>query len=172
MQCLSVHAFPLAAHTKAEPVANSKGRQLAAPAPDDGGYGAAVGVQDPQGRTALHVAATCGAIEVVSILCKSNSANVNPVDAYASTPLDNANMVGDAAIAALLKEAGGLCGSAPILSSRLQETREWIQQQGDRQQELRRAEILSDLPEQHQAAAAAAIAHLQREFVQVLATLA
>lgn len=125
-------------------------------------------MQDPQGRTALHVAATCGSIEVVSVICKSCTADVNPVDAYGSTPLDNAKMVADVAVVALLQEAGGLCGSDASLASRFQETRAWIQQQETRQQEHRRNEIRSELPEEHQASTAAAIAQAQKEFVQVL----
>eukprot|EP00892_Ulva_mutabilis_P004198 jgi/Ulvmu1/214/UM001_0218.1 len=122
--------------------------------------------RDPQGRTALHVAATCGSIEVVSIICKLPSADINPVDGYGSTPLDNARMVGDLATAALLEESGGLPGSHESLHARVHDTKAWVQQEHKAQQQKRWREVLSALPEEQQAVAAMSVAQAQKQFVQ------
>lgn len=128
-------------------------------------------MQDPQGRTALHVAATSGAIEVVSIICKFQPHGVNAVDAYGSTPLDNARMMQDTVIAALLEEAGAMRGTDASLHQQIHEVEEWVQKGNVEQQEKRRLEVLMALPEEQLAAAAVAVTQAQQEFVQVLAKI-
>lgn len=72
-------------------------------------------MQDSNARTALHVAATCGSLEVVSVMCKYESCCINPVDTFGDTPLDNARMADQRAVAALLEHAGALPGIDPQL---------------------------------------------------------
>lgn len=73
----------------------------------------------------------------MSIICKFEAANINPVDGYGSTPLDNAHIVGDTAVAALLEEQGGLRGSHESLLAEANETKGWVQTEHRKQQEKR-----------------------------------
>lgn len=59
-----------------------------------------------QGRTALHVSAWQGHVEMVALLLTEGSANVNACDNENRTPLHSAAWQGHAAIVRLLLEHG------------------------------------------------------------------
>lgn len=124
-------------------------------------------LQDPYGRTALHVAATSNALEVVSMMCKVKSIDINPVDGYGCTPLDNARMTRSAPIAALLERAGAKPGRDESLVSKAQEVKEWVGRNARSQQQLHLDTVQTKFPEQEQAAHAATAVQHQTEFVHV-----
>jgi glutaminase len=64
------------------------------------------GCRDYSGRTALHLAASQGRRSVVQYLLQLG-VNVNPVDGWGNTPLDDALRQGHADIASMLSEHGG-----------------------------------------------------------------
>lgn len=72
-------------------------------------------IQDSNARTALHVAATCGSLEVVSVMCKYENCGISPVDVFGRSPLDDARMMDNRPVASLLEQAGALSGSDPQL---------------------------------------------------------
>lgn len=124
-------------------------------------------LQDKNGRTVLHVAATNKALEVVSMICKIKTSDVNPIDGYGNTPLDNARMVGSAPIAALLERAGAKSGSDPALATKARQCKEWVVSHTQKGMQDHLETVLSRLPEQQQAALAAnAVQHLIK-FIQV-----
>eukprot|EP00933_Yihiella_yeosuensis_P043271 TRINITY_DN38014_c0_g1_i1.p1 TRINITY_DN38014_c0_g1~~TRINITY_DN38014_c0_g1_i1.p1 ORF type:complete len:497 (+),score=121.79 TRINITY_DN38014_c0_g1_i1:70-1560(+) len=64
-------------------------------------------------RTALHVAAADGLMETVVCLIEELNCNVNPVDRWNGTPLDDANQFGQEEVANYLRSKGGRSGKAP-----------------------------------------------------------
>ena len=63
---------------------------------------------DYDNRTALHLAAGEGHLDVVEILCK-NGADVNVMDRWGGKPLDDALQKGNAEVAKVLKRYGATC---------------------------------------------------------------
>jgi ankyrin repeat protein len=124
-------------------------------------------LQDSYGRTALHVAATCGSVEVVSMMCKFDACNLNPVDGFGYTRLDNARMKNQRAAAALLEEYGALPGSDPSLASAAEEVASWIHALDEERRTNRMREVLQSLPEEKAVRNSAAVVCLQKTFVQV-----
>lgn len=124
-------------------------------------------MQDSFGRTALHVAATCGAVETVSVMRKFEACDINPVDSFGHTPLDNAHMKNQRAIAALLEEAGALPGSDPSLAARAEEVREWMQTSEAERRTKRMEEVMASLPEEQAVQASTTAVQAQKQFVQV-----
>ena len=124
-------------------------------------------VQDTFARTALHVAATCGAVEVVSMMCKFEAVDINPVDSFGDTPLNNARMNGQRAVSSLLEDAGALPGSDPSLAAKAEEVREWMRTVEDERRKERLEAALAALPEALAVQASAAVVKSQKEFVQV-----
>lgn len=106
------------------------------------------------------------------MLCKGKSVDVNPVDGYGNTPLDNARMMGRTAIAALLERAGGKSGADESLCSQSNAAKEWVQRNARAQRQQHLDEVLAKLPEQEQVTRAAAAVQCQAEFVQVHPKLA
>lgn len=49
-------------------------------------------------------------------MCKYECCRINPVDTFGDTPLDNARMTDQRAVAALLEQAGALPGKDPQLA--------------------------------------------------------
>lgn len=49
-------------------------------------------------------------------MCKYESCSINPVDTFGDTPLDNARMMDQRAVASLLEQAGALSGGDPQLA--------------------------------------------------------
>eukprot|EP00933_Yihiella_yeosuensis_P043272 TRINITY_DN38014_c0_g2_i1.p1 TRINITY_DN38014_c0_g2~~TRINITY_DN38014_c0_g2_i1.p1 ORF type:complete len:507 (+),score=131.70 TRINITY_DN38014_c0_g2_i1:130-1650(+) len=64
-------------------------------------------------RTALHIAAADGSLEACTCIIEELGANVNSVDRWNGTPLDDANQFGHAEVADYLRSKGGRSGKAP-----------------------------------------------------------
>ena len=128
---------------------------------------ASLDVQDTFARTSLHVAATCGSIEVVSMMCKFEGVHINPVDSFGHTPLDNALMTGQRAVVALLEDVGALSGSDPSLAPKVEEVRGWMRAEETKRRANRLEEVLAGLPEEKAVQESEAIIKAQTEFVQV-----
>ena len=62
---------------------------------------------DYDGRTPIHLAASEGQLEVIEYLLEAGLKQINPVDRYANTPLDDAKRGGFEAVANFLKANGG-----------------------------------------------------------------
>jgi ankyrin repeat protein len=115
------------------------------------------------------VAATCGAIEVESLMCKYEACDINPVDGFGHTPLDNARMTKQRAIAALLEQAGALPGSTPELQEKASKVQSRIKA------ELRAgriAAVLRSLPEQSIVSTLLALVAAQKSWVQACSEIA
>ena len=52
--------------------------------------GVKVDLKDYDGRTPIHLAASEGHLEVIEYLCLSGLRNINPIDKWNNTPLDDA----------------------------------------------------------------------------------
>jgi hypothetical protein len=104
-------------------------------------------VQDSMGRTPLHVAASRGCLETCALFVRTCNRNLNSVDYFGQTALDNANMLGEKAIAALLESNGGLQGDHHCVSPQHQETLHQIMNEQQNRKLRWREEVLSLLPE-------------------------
>lgn len=124
-------------------------------------------LQDPDGRTALHVAASRGCLEVASTICRACGRRVNPVDVQGATPLDNARQQQCHSIVALLLECGGLPGSHPSCLAEHARVVEWARACQHARVTKRKEAILERLPERTMARTAAAINEALRDFVAV-----
>jgi len=74
------------------------------------GQGLSIDQGDYDKRTALHLAASEGLLEVVKMLIEELGANHSVVDRWGGTPLDDATRSGHGAVAALLKSHGAAHG--------------------------------------------------------------
>jgi ankyrin repeat protein len=74
-------------------------------------------VQDPYGRTPLHVAATNGALRTCDGMVSTNTHGINCVDVFGTTALDNARSRGHSAVEALILAKGGLPSSDPRIAA-------------------------------------------------------
>jgi hypothetical protein len=97
------------------------------------------------GRTPLHVAASRGCLETCALFVRTCKSNLNSVDYFGQTALDNANMLGEKAIAALLESNGGLQGNHN--SPQHQETLHQIMNEQQNRKLRWREEVQSLLPE-------------------------
>lgn len=104
-------------------------------------------VQDERGRTPVHVAASCGCLETCALIVRECKGNLNVVDVFGNTALDDALMVGERAIAALLESNGALRGGDPALEGQHARTLAWAAEQEGVRRAARRQEILESLPE-------------------------
>lgn len=104
------------------------------------------------------------------MICKVKSVDINPVDGYGCTPLDNARMAKSAPIAALLERAGAKPGRDESLMSKAQEVKEWVGRSARSQLQLHLDKVQTRLPEREQAARAATAVQHQTEFVHVRST--
>lgn len=100
-------------------------------------------------------------------MCKFESCDLNPVDVFRDTPLDNAYMQSHRPIAALLEDAGALSGSDPSLQAKAAEVRSWIRNMEEKRRIDRQNEVLESLPEQRVVKATTVVVRAQTEFVQV-----
>lgn len=101
------------------------------------------------------------------MMCNYEACDLNPVDSFGSTPLDNALMKNQRAIAALLEEAGGLSGSHPLLATKAEEEKASIRASEEERRTKRQEEVLAGLPEQTAVQDVATVVHSQTQFVQV-----
>ena len=62
---------------------------------------------DYDGRRPLHIAAGCGSTEVINYIIDKHKANVNVVDRFGGTPLNDAVKHNHAAAALAIRSAGG-----------------------------------------------------------------
>jgi hypothetical protein len=99
------------------------------------------------GRTPLHVAVSCGCLETCALVVRTCKDNLNSVDIFGQTALDNAIMVGEKAIAALLESNGGLRGDHAQLAPLHQLTLERVQREEQQHRQQRRMDIQQSLPE-------------------------
>jgi glutaminase len=63
---------------------------------------------DYDGRTALHMAATEGHIEILQFLAKNKLKEINPTDRWGNTPLEDAQRCVFQEVVEFVKEMGGL----------------------------------------------------------------
>jgi ankyrin repeat protein len=106
-------------------------------------------------------------LEVISLVCKSTLYDVNPVDKYGQTPLDNAQAAGHDTILALLCRAGGLPGSDPSLHGRHENSLEWAALERKNVEAERLCELMLKLPEYQMVHDAMTLKQAQTLFVQV-----
>jgi ankyrin repeat protein len=124
-------------------------------------------LQDPEGRTPLHVAASRGALEATAAICRACAPFVSPVDAYGHTPLDNARQRGNDAIVALLLVNRAKSGSDSSLHAHHGAVCEWVANNRCQKLERRKMSVMSSLPERKMAQCAQAVNKALREFAQV-----
>jgi ankyrin repeat protein len=74
-------------------------------------HGISVNTSDYDQRTAMHLAASEGALETIRCLVDELHALISPVDRWGGTPLDDAIRGGHAAVAKYLESKGALSGS-------------------------------------------------------------
>ncbi|GMH33513.1 hypothetical protein BSKO_01347 [Bryopsis sp. KO-2023] len=80
-------------------------------------------------RTALHLAASNGSLEVASFLLQTTGIDINPIDRKLCTPLEDAIRHNETVVQALLENAGGLCGNHPSLADKAAKNNEKQQKQ-------------------------------------------
>ncbi|KAL3159544.1 hypothetical protein ABBQ38_009960 [Trebouxia sp. C0009 RCD-2024] len=99
-------------------------------------------------RTALHVAASRGKAQVAMfLLTKCPNVDVNPLDRWGATPLQDAYLSGDQVMCALLERAGGMKADHPAIKEKLpkQEAKQRAEKIGRRQEKVQR--IVQACPE-------------------------
>lgn len=85
-------------------------------------------MQDPYGRTPLHVAAASNSIESTLLLI-NQKVNLNVLDIFGHTPLDDARRQRHAAVISVLEASGALPGTDDSLKRSIRDVREWHAQQ-------------------------------------------
>eukprot|EP00854_Cymbomonas_tetramitiformis_P001692 gene1692-2347_t len=75
---------------------------------------------DYDDRTAMHLAASNGCLEVMSWMLKVESIDVNPVDRLGGTPLEDAYRHEQSIIVMMLERQGGLRAGHPILKHKME----------------------------------------------------
>jgi ankyrin repeat protein len=80
-------------------------------------HGVSVNVGDYDHRTAIHLAASEGAVKAVRVLIEELNANHSPLDRWGNTPLDDAIRSGHAKVAQLLEGKGATAGVATAPST-------------------------------------------------------
>jgi ankyrin repeat protein len=101
------------------------------------------------------------------MMCKFESCNLNPVDGFGDTPLDNARMTNQRAVAAMLEDAGGISGSDSSLAAEAAEVQEYIRNMANTSKAIRLQELLATLPEAKAVQDSLMVVDTQKQFVQV-----
>jgi glutaminase len=81
--------------------------------------GADINQGDYDSRTALHIATCFNKLEIVPYLVSVPSININPLDRFCNTPLDDARREGLPAMASILQVHGGVSGRDATLSAQV-----------------------------------------------------
>lgn len=124
-------------------------------------------MQDPYGRTPLHVAATVGSLRTVDSIVSHEPNSANVIDIFGCTPLDNAIQKGNQAVVAVLESAGALCGDNAAMRQAHRKIIRWaasVRQCADANQV---SIALSRMPEKELEQRAADVAVALRKFVQL-----
>lgn len=104
-------------------------------------------VQNPYGRTPLHIAASVGAVRTCDGIVAATTAGVNRTDMFGTTALDNARSKGQAAVEAIIIARGGLSGDDPRVQKEHEDVREFIETNNKHEMVRRKTRILDGLPE-------------------------
>jgi hypothetical protein len=105
-------------------------------------------------------------------MCKYEACDINPVDGFGHTPLDNARMTKQRAIAALLEQAGALPGSTPELQEKASKVQSRIKASEAELRAGRIAAVLRSLPEQSIVSTLLALVAAQKSWVQACSEIA
>eukprot|EP00241_Pyramimonas_parkeae_P014738 CAMPEP_0114294822 /NCGR_PEP_ID=MMETSP0059-20121206/10338_1 /TAXON_ID=36894 /ORGANISM="Pyramimonas parkeae, Strain CCMP726" /LENGTH=1092 /DNA_ID=CAMNT_0001416639 /DNA_START=137 /DNA_END=3415 /DNA_ORIENTATION=+ len=81
-------------------------------------------IGDYDKRTCLHLAASCGHSDVVDFLIRLGTVDLNPVDRFGGTPLDDAYRHGFVVVVTMLQTAGAKRGTDPEILAALTATQQ------------------------------------------------
>jgi hypothetical protein len=104
-------------------------------------------LQDPFGRTPLHVAASVGAVRTCDAIVTADTSGINMVDIFGTTALDNARSKKQAAVEAIVLAQGGLPGDDPRVEKEHKAVREYVERKHAVDRQQRRQRVLKELPE-------------------------
>jgi hypothetical protein len=105
-------------------------------------------LQDPYGRTPLHVAASSGSVRTCDGIVRATTTGINMVDVFGTTALDNGrNNTQEPAVYSLILSKGGLPGDDPRCEKEHEVVKEFAERQRLAYQEQRILKVLKELPE-------------------------
>lgn len=124
-------------------------------------------LQNPFGRTPLHVAATWGCVRTCDGIVEASIDGINRVDIFGQTALDCARAKRKDAAVAIILSKGGKSGDDPSLEEEHEDTRIFLERSATDQEGMRRLRVSQELPEFKAHVTIRAVQAALKEFMEV-----